>query len=464
MLDLLVIGAGLTGLFAAYTAARAGLRVRVVARGAGSTHWHAGTIDLLGYLPNGQDAVANWAQALPELPPAHPYRLLGVDAIAQALDQFQRLVAAAGLPYVRAGGGMALTASSPPEARISQENDPAEQFDNPRLGQNGALISPVGAARPVYLAPAAQQAGNLEDDRPLLIAGLDGMPDFYPALIAENLQRQGRLARSASLPLNQLTERRDRSPLHLARLLDRPAAQAQLTEMVVNAAAPGERVGLPAVLGLNDHARLLEKIDRALAARNPDTAQPPDRRGACAAVFEIPTLPPSLPGLRLDTALRARLDRLGVRVEIGMEVCAFHATGRRIQWIETETGSRPLRHTARNYLLATGGILGGGIHGDRSGHVKETVFDLPLTAPQTRAQWLRPLFLDKRGHPVFRAGVSVDHRFLPLDQSGAPVYDNLWAAGAILAHTDPIRERSREGIAISTGCAAANAVVRGQQL
>ena len=153
MLDLLVIGAGLTGLFAAYTAARAGLRVRVVARGAGSTHWHAGTIDLLGYLPNGQDAVANWAQALPELPPAHPYRLLGVDAIAQALDQFQRLVAAAGLPYVRAGGGMALTASSPPEDRISQENVPAEQLDNPRLGQNGALISPVGASRPVYLAP-----------------------------------------------------------------------------------------------------------------------------------------------------------------------------------------------------------------------------------------------------------------------------------------------------------------------
>ena len=149
MLDLLVIGAGLTGLFAAYTAARAGLRVRVIAHGAGATHWHAGTIDLLGYLPNGQDAVANWTQALPELPPAHPYRLLGVDAIAQALDEFQHLAAAAGLPYVRAAGATDLNTSGPQAEPISQRDAPAEQFHDPNLGQNAALISPVGAARPV---------------------------------------------------------------------------------------------------------------------------------------------------------------------------------------------------------------------------------------------------------------------------------------------------------------------------
>ena len=462
MIDLLVIGAGLTGLFAAYTAARAGLRVRVIAHGAGATHWHAGTIDLLGYVPQKEKAVANWAQALPELPSAHPYRLLGVEKIATALDEFQRLTAAAGLPYVRANADMKRPASNALEEGILQRSDPNERADNVNLGRNCQLISPVGAARPIYLAPTAQHAGNLEDDRPLAIVGLTGMPDFYPELIAANLQRQGHLARSVSLPLIQLTKRRDHSPVQLARLLDQPAAQELLTEMVIDATAAGERVGLPAVLGLNAHLPLLTKIQEELVGRDPKTSKSYESQGSGLSVFEIPTLPPSVPGLRLDAALRAQLDCLGVRVEIGMEVCAFYTTGRRIEWIETETGSRPLRHRALNYLLATGGILGGGIFAHRCGRVEETVFDLPLTAPQTRPQWLRPLFLDRRGHPIFQSGVSVNDHFRPLDHAGAPIYDNLWAAGAILAHTDPIRERSREGIAITTAYAAANAVISGQ--
>lgn len=50
-IDLLVIGAGWSGLMAAYTAANAGLKVQVIAKGLGSMHWAAGSIDLFGYAP-----------------------------------------------------------------------------------------------------------------------------------------------------------------------------------------------------------------------------------------------------------------------------------------------------------------------------------------------------------------------------------------------------------------------------
>ena len=46
MLDLLVIGAGLAGLQAAITAAQAGARVRLIAKGLSATHWAAGTVDV----------------------------------------------------------------------------------------------------------------------------------------------------------------------------------------------------------------------------------------------------------------------------------------------------------------------------------------------------------------------------------------------------------------------------------
>ncbi|MFN3332724.1 MAG: FAD-binding protein, partial [Caldilinea sp.] len=117
-----------------------------------------------------------------------------------------------------------------------------------------------------------------------------------------------------------------------------------------------------------------------------------------------------------------------------------------------------LKHRASAFLLATGGVLGGGFDSNHEGCFWETVFDLPLTVPQDRKQWFRPLFLDERGQPAFRGGVAVNDALQPVDAAGAPVYANLWAAGGLLAHADPILERSLEGVAIASAVAAVDKV------
>ncbi len=129
-------------------------------------------------------------------------------------------------------------------------------------------------------------------------------------------------------------------------------------------------------------------------------------------------------------------------------------TNNRVEWVATETSARPLRHRARAFLLATGGILGGGLVGEMDGRVREPIFNLPLTAPQKRSGWFRPAFLDPQGHPVFSGGVAVGPDFRPV---GGPA--NVWAAGGALAHFDPILERSLSGTAVVTGVAAAQAIV-----
>ncbi len=414
MVDLLVIGAGLAGLTAAYHAAQAGLTVKVIAKGMGVTHWHAGTIDVLGYDTAGK-GVARPLEMAGDLPSEHPYRLLGRERLSAALTDFAALTAEIGLPY--AG------------ARTE--------------GDNLWLPSPVGAARPTFLAPAGQAAGDLSTGQPLLIVGVEGMRDFYPKLIAENLAKQGYTARYAFLPLSLLTERQDITTLQLAKRVEEAARLTQLAEALTHRVQPGERIGLPAILGFENHPAVLAQLQQATGA----------------PVFEIPTLPPSVPGIRLHTRLRRRLEALGVRVEIGMEAVGFGAEGDRILWVETETSSRPLKHRAANFLLATGGILGGGINSDHTGRAWEVVFDLPLTIPQERSGWFRPHFLDGGGQPVFRGGVAVNGGFQPIHPDGAPVYANLWAAGGTLAGTDPIRERSVEGIAISSGRGASGFLV-----
>jgi glycerol-3-phosphate dehydrogenase subunit B len=406
MVDLLVIGAGLAGLTAAWHAAKAGLTVKVIAKGMGVTHWHAGTIDVLGYDSTGK-GVARPLDALDDLPPEHPYRLLGQERLSAGLTDFASLTAELGLPYSG--------------ARTN--------------GDNLWLPSPVGAARPTFLAPAGQAAGDLSTGQPLLVVGVEGMRDFYPKLIAENLAKQGHTARHAFLPLSLFTPRHDVTTLQLAKLVEEPSRLTQLAEALTRLVKSGERIGLPAILGFEDHPAVLARLSEATGA----------------PVFEIPTLPPSVPGIRLHTRLRRKLEAMSVRVEIGMEAISFGAEGERISWVETETSSRPLKHRAANFLLATGGILGGGINSDHTGRAWEVIFDLPLTIPPDRSGWFRPHFLDGGGQPVFRGGVPVNENFQPIHPDGAPVYANLWAAGGTLAGADPIRERSVEGIAVGTG-------------
>ncbi len=406
MNDLLIIGAGLAGLTAAYSAAKAGQKVKVIAKGMGITHWHAGTVDVLGYAAEGAGVVRP-LEAIDDLPPDHPYRLLGADRLSAALADFTRLTAEIGLPYTGAQ----------------------------TTGDNLWLPSPVGAARPTFLAPAGQAAGDLSTGQPLLIVGIEGMRDFYPKLIAENLVKQGHTARHAFLPLSLFTQRHDITTLQLAKLVEEPTRLAQLAEALTRLVSTGERIGLLAILGFENHPTVLKRLSEATVA----------------PVCEIPTLPPSVPGIRLHTHLRRKLEAMGVRVEIGMEAIGFGTDGNRIGWVETETSSRPLKHRATNFLLATGGILGGGINSDHTGRAWEVIFGLPLTIPQERSDWFRPRFLDSEGQPVFRGGVPVNENFQPIRSDGAPVYANLWAAGGTLAGADSIRERSVEGIAISTG-------------
>jgi len=438
MLDLLVIGAGLAGLSAAITAAKAGLQVRVIAKGQGATHWHAGTVDVLGYLPETDTPVQSPLAALDQLAPDHPYQLLGTAKVKEALLTWQRWLGDSGLGY----------ANNPPLPR--PEWSPAPQGEG-TIGvapeQNLWLPSPVGAARPAFLAPQAQLAGDLSRREPLLIVGFHGLRDFYPAWIAENLTKQGHQARAIFLPYDVLTQLRDRNNVQLAEAVEAPSARARLGAALKKVCQPGERIGLPAILGVNDHCATLADLQAQTGAQ----------------IFEIPTLPPSVPGVRLYRALRQVLSEAGGRIETNMEAIGFHAEGQTIRWVETATSARPLKHYAKHFLLATGGVLGGGFSSDHTGRFWETIFNLPLTVPQDRSQWLRHQFLHPQGQPVFAGGVCVNREFQPVDQNNSVLYENLWAAGGVLAHADPIRTRSLEGMAIATGIAAAQNIYLAQK-
>jgi glycerol-3-phosphate dehydrogenase subunit B len=123
----------------------------------------------------------------------------------------------------------------------------------------------------------------------------------------------------------------------------------------------------------------------------------------------------------------------------------------RLTTVYTEAAAREQEHRANAFLLATGGIAGGGVRTDHTGAVWETALDLPLRAPNRRGEWFAPRFLAEGGHPIYRAGVAVDQQLRPLDGDGRLVYQNVAVAGAALACADPVRERCYSGLALATG-------------
>lgn len=407
--DTIVIGAGLAGLTAALGRAELGEKVLLLAKGHGTTHWAAGCVDLI----ESDTAPPAALDALCSARPTHPYALAGRAALEAGLARVRAACEAAHYPLV---GG---------------------------LGHTLWMPSAVGALRPTALIPATMAAGEsrqLAGGRPTLIAGLRELRDFFPPLIAANLRAQNLAAEGVYLDMPTVERTHNFHPLALARLFERPDFRAAIGAQLAAQVRQGgyARIGLPAVLGL-DHAT---EVVRDLQAHSG------------ALIFEIPTLPTSVPGVRLFRALEAALQQAGGQVQLGSWVLRGEAQGDQLVAVFSEAAAREQRHTARRWVLATGGIIGGGLRAEPTGSLLETALGLPVQAPSGRADWFAQRFLDETGHPIFGAGIATDAQLRPLDAAGRIVYQNVVVAGSALAGFDPIREGCLEGAAIATGYAA----------
>lgn len=413
--DVLVIGAGLAGLTTAWRAALHGKRVRVIAKGWGAIYSSSGCVDVLGFAP-GEDhtPILRPLDALFEKlaeNPAHPYAAVGLDGLEAALNAFQELCRQSGYPLLGS------------------------------LEKNWLLPTALGALRPTCLAPEMMIAGDASHNDPMLIVGFSGFLDFFPALTAANLEAQGIPARGLELDLPSLRQGRSLTALNLARCFDQPEFRqeviAELKTRLVRTRSllPKLRVGFPAVLGWQRPMEVWQDLQDQLGC----------------AVFEIPGLPPSLPGIRLHQLLKQAIEKAGGIVFEGMQVIGFEANGGKVEAVWSEAAARAHPHRARQFVLATGGILGGGIIAFPDGRLEEAVFRLPVIIPADR---FRPSFLHPEGHPLFRAGVAFDHQFRPVNTDDRPIFENLKLVGSALSGCDPVLERSLEGIALATGFTA----------
>jgi glycerol-3-phosphate dehydrogenase subunit B len=168
-------------------------------------------------------------------------------------------------------------------------------------------------------------------------------------------------------------------------------------------------------------------------------------------VFEIPTLPPSVPGMRLFELLHHALRSTGAKLVIGAGVVSHRRRGDRVISVDTATAGSNTTYEADAFVLATGGFHSGAITLDSRWHAHEQVLGLPLTGvPDAGRPRFVPDYFDEQ--PLARAGVAVDAELRP---GGVA---NVAVAGASLPGAVPWREGSGEGIALASGYRAAQIV------
>jgi len=416
--DAVIIGAGLAGLVTACQLARLGQKVLLLAYGHGALLLASGCIDVLGFQPASSiepvtDPLSKLADFLEERPD-HPYRFTGRDNIEAGLTAFQALVQAQGLPYLGAAD------------------------------RNWLLPSAAGAVHPTCLAPASLANGDLSRGGRMLIVGFPELRDFYPALISQNLNEQALGVRAepllVDLPPVPISDDQNVLPVELAYVFERPDFRRQVIQRLKGQTRGYDRVGFPAVLGIKRHAEVMADLESGLGK----------------PVFEISTLPPSVPGRRLLEALRQLLVEADGRMIIGAQVVDGLIEAGRVSQIRFESANRPKVVKAENYILATGGIYGGGILTDADGgigRVWEPIFGLPVMAETNRHRWFAPRFLEPTGQPFANFGVRVNQQLNPVDENKRPVAENLYLAGGVIAGADWTRGRTGDGVALATAAA-----------
>jgi glycerol-3-phosphate dehydrogenase subunit B len=301
--DVVVIGAGLAGLMAAAGAASGGAQVGVVSLSPGNLGLWSGLVT--GPARRSRD-------------------------VAEATRFFLEMGETCGLSY--------RSASSPP---------------------GFTLLSPSGRTVTATLAPETMAGGALRNlilpscPGGLLVAGFSEMVDYPAAIIAAEASAATGLATSHRTLSLGSGVRQGGSP-RIARLFDDPqwvrgfvdAARRVLTPEKPWRSSAGptalRAIAFPPVLGLFAFRQNLALLSASLDC----------------PVFELPALPPSIPGYRFWHFWRHRLEADGqVTFHIGRRVTGARVKDNECLWVTDDL----VRFQARAYVLATGGIAGGGL-------------------------------------------------------------------------------------------------------
>ena len=411
--DVIIMGGGLSGLTAGIALAQAGKNVALVSAGQSTLHFGGGSLDLLGTDNKGND-VYNPIEAITNLNPKHPY---------SKLENVSRLAEVAKMVLERAGIATTGEATS-----------------------NHWRISPVGALMPTWLSLEGMATIDDPDHMPwkrVALVNVVNYLDFPTKFIAAALRERGVEVDVKAFTVPELEQLR-KSPTemrstNIAKVIERNDIIIKIADEVNNITIEGyDMVLMPAMLGVTDS----EKSNQLLKFIN-------------APAQYIATLPPSVPGVRMQALLRKCFTALGGTFFTGDQVINGIFDGDTLKAVTTAKLEGTTLE-ADSFILATGSFMSRGLVADYN-HVYEPalgvdVDDLGLD----RKTWAKSDVT--QAQPYMEMGVKTDDKLRC--QRGGKTITNLYAAGSILSGHNSIKNLDAAGVDMLTALQVVNNITK----
>ncbi|MCX8125076.1 MAG: glycerol-3-phosphate dehydrogenase subunit GlpB [Spirochaetes bacterium] len=421
--DCIIIGGGISGLTAGIRCAKEGLHTAIISSGMSALHFSSGSIDVLGYVNN--KVVYKPFEAIDSLTGTiaqHPYTKCGKSLIIEALHFFKK----------------------------ECETQNVYLYDNESL--NHFHVTALGTLKPTYFSQRSvfneDVYSRFRTMKKIVIINFEGYRDFHPQLAASQLSKHSLFKDCTIVPkiiempqlINSNKHPHEFRSIDIARIFEDEENVIRIADTIRLAAEDADFVIIPAIMGIqnfNQVHNILQSRTRIL-------------------IYEVPTLPPSILGMRIDNALKTRFAQLGGVFIAGDKVVRADIKEDVVQAVYTANHpENPLE--AKFYILSTGSFFSGGMVSEFN-NMYEPIFNLKLHFEPERRQWYSPQFFYTHSHPFLEYGVITDENLRPYD-SNNNIIQNVYCCGAILGYYNPIREGCGSGVAISTAFKAANHII-----
>jgi glycerol-3-phosphate dehydrogenase subunit B len=325
MYDVVVIGQGLSGMLSAIWSKEQGYHTAVVASGTGKIIQSTGVFD---FIPGSNGDWKAWKDQC-------QLNSLKKSQLSNTLEQFKTLTAKLGYPY-------------------------RGDVDHPI-----SIVTGSGHLKRTTLYP--ETINPIPDHGHVVVVGFQEVADFQPEYVKANLQKE-----RPSLTIDTITiqmgrnSQRTLTQLDAAHLLDQPELRSQCIKQIKsymkekNINKP-DLIVFPASLGVENWKETIKEFSAQLGA----------------AVTEAPGMPPNATAIRLQNLLKKEAVKRGVRFYADTTVIGCELEGKAIKSLRIKTSNRVSTLEGYQFILASGGILGGGLEVTEAG-IKETALKLAV--------------------------------------------------------------------------------------